>query len=177
MRANLRYHRAMSKSLQSRLFEAAVLYLGRYEASIQSLRRVLKRRVERWARNEQWEIEEVHLEDIEAIIVKLRRIGAIDDARYAETKVRSLHRGGRSGRAIRSYLAMRGVDGGIVDEVFAGRGGESDYEAALCLARKKRLGRFRPPDLRAERRDKDLAALGRAGFSWEVARRVVDQEE
>jgi regulatory protein len=172
MAANLRYHRPMSKreaSLQGRLHEAALFYLGRYEASVQSLRRVLRRRIEAWARKAEREVAAADLAAVEAVIERLVRTGAVDDRRYAEMKSASLQRSGRSARAIRSYLAARGVQAEI--------GGEGDYEAALLLARKKRLGRFGAPASRAERRRRDLAALGRAGFSFEIARRVVDSDE
>ena len=46
--------------------------------------------------------------------------------------------------------------------------------AAAALARRRRLGPFRRPGEREERRDKDLAALARVGFSYAVARRVIE---
>jgi regulatory protein len=52
--------------------------------------------------------------------------------------------------------------------------GETDLRAALRFAKRRRLGPFRTPKERATRRERDLAALGRAGFSYEVARAVVD---
>jgi regulatory protein len=184
MAPNLRYHRPMGKSvpaLQQRLHEAALLYLGRYEASVQSLRRLLKRRIERWARLEHWEIDDTAGQAVEAVIARLRAVQAVDDARFAESRSRALFRGGRSGRAIRAYLAARGIDQDIAGRALAQRAGEEgdedpDLTAALLLARKRRLGRFRPEEARADHRDRDLSALGRAGFSWEVARRVVDEE-
>ena len=175
----------MSKSLpvlSARLKEAALYYLGRYETSVQSVRRVLRRRVERWAIKSGEPVEEGAFEVIEAVIADLRRTGLLDDARYAGMKARSLFNGGRSGRAIGSYLAQRGVTAEVIGEALEGRaedleeGVEPDLQAALRFARKKRLGRFRPEHQRAERRDRDMAALGRAGFSWGIAKTVVDEE-
>lgn len=180
---NLRYHPAMGKTLPppaSRLWDAALLYLGRYEASTQSLRRILKRRLERWARREQTALDETAFELIETVIVRLHASGALDDARFAETKALSLTRGGRSGRAIRAYLTARGIPAEFADQALAQRaldappGLDPDYCAALRFAERKRIGRFRPEALRAARRNRDLAAMGRAGFSWEIAVRVID---
>ncbi|HEY9537533.1 MAG TPA: hypothetical protein VIS03_08050, partial [Kiloniellaceae bacterium] len=58
----------------------------------------------------------------------------------------------------------------------------SDVElrAALRYARRRRLGPFRlesGPDDRAERRERDLAALGRRGFDYETARRIIDSDD
>ena len=181
----LRYHDAMSKTppaLQARLREAALAYLERYESSVQSVRRTLRRRVERWARKDDVPVAEGAYEAIEAVIEDLRRAGLLDDSRYAGMKARSLFNGGRSGRAIGAYLASRGVAASVIGEALESRAEESgnpdeaDLEAARRFARKKRLGPHRPPEQRAEKRERDMAALGRAGFSWSIARSVVDEE-
>ena len=46
--------------------------------------------------------------------------------------------------------------------------------AAINLARRRRLGPFRPDAERAARRDKDLAVLARAGFPRDLSCRVID---
>ncbi len=175
----------MSKTLpalQTRLREAALAYLERFESSAQSVRRTLRRRVERWAMKAGEPVEEGAFAAIEAVIEDLSRAGLIDDARYAGMKARSLFNGGRSGRAIGAYLAARGIESSTIGDALESRAEEAenpeepDLEAALRFARKKRLGRFRAPELRAEKRDRDLAALGRAGFSWSIARSIVDEE-
>ncbi len=185
MKHYLRYHLGMSKTLpalQTRLREAALAYLERFESSAQSVRRTLRRRVERWAMKSGEPVEEGAHAAIEAVIEDLSRAGLIDDARYAGMKARSLFNGGRSGRAIGAYLAARGIESSVIGDALEARAEEAenpedpDLEAALRFARKKRLGRFRSPELRAEKRDRDLAALGRAGFSWAIARSVVDEE-
>ncbi len=180
----LRYHPSMSKTLplQNRLREAALHYLDRYETSVQSVRRVLRRRVERWAMKDGVPVEEGAFDAIEAVIADLSRLNLLDDSRYAGMKARSLFYGGRSGRAIGAYLAARGVSAETIGAALEARAEElgedvePDLEAALRFARKKRLGRFRPEGQRAEKRDRDMAALGRAGFSWHIAKTVVDEE-
>ncbi len=185
MQGYLRYHLAMSKPLpvlEVRLKEAALAYLERYESSVQSVRRVLRRRVERWAIKSGEPVEEGAFELIEQVIADLRGKGIVDDARYAGMKARSLFNSGRSGRAIGAYLAARGVAADAIGDALESRAEdlgedvEPDLEAALRYARKKRLGRFRPEHQRAERRDRDMAALGRAGFSWQIAKAVMDEE-
>lgn len=46
----------------------------------------------------------------------------------------------------------------------------------MALARRRRLGPFRRTG-REEHREKDMAALGRAGFGYQIARKVVDAED
>jgi len=48
--------------------------------------------------------------------------------------------------------------------------------AALALIRRRRLGPYRDSATRADFRAKDLAALARAGFSYDLARRVIEAE-
>jgi regulatory protein len=53
----------------------------------------------------------------------------------------------------------------------------SELEVALNFARKKKIGRFREDESRrAENRQKDLAALVRAGFDYDVAKTVLEDE-
>ena len=43
-----------------------------------------------------------------------------------------------------------------------------------AYARRRHLGPYRAPDARDGRRERDLASLARAGFGFDIARRVVD---
>ncbi|MBF0393900.1 MAG: RecX family transcriptional regulator, partial [Alphaproteobacteria bacterium] len=78
--------------------------------------------------------------------------------------------------AIRMKLASRGVEAEVVEGAVEALGFEADFEAAVNLARRRRLGPFRAEAARADSRQRDLATMGRAGFGWEVARRVIDAE-
>jgi regulatory protein len=69
-------------------------------------------------------------------------------------------------------VAPDDIDGALA--ALAETAGNTDFTAAVNLARRRRLGPYRPLAARAEMREKDLAALARAGFSYDIARRVVD---
>jgi regulatory protein len=60
---------------------------------------------------------------------------------------------------------------GAVDET-----GDDDRARAIRWAKKKRLGPFGDPAKRQARRMRDIAALARAGFEPELARKIVDAE-
>ena len=51
-----------------------------------------------------------------------------------------------------------------------------DFAAAVALAKRRRLGPFNMRGDRDARREKDMAALARAGFGVGVAARVIDAE-
>lgn len=172
------------------LENVALHYLERFASSAEHLRRVLLRRVERRRRlggAEEAPPEEsvaAHAAMVEEVVARLVRSGLLDDARYAEAHAASLHRRGASLSAIRRKLASRGVAAEMIAGTLAGltedagvTTDEADLAAALALARRRRLGPFRAPELRAEFRQRDLAALGRAGFSYEIARAVLEAED
>lgn len=160
-------------------------YLERYGANRAHLRRLLARRVERSARHHAEEPEEIDelrtqgLELVDAELDRLERIGLLNDARYASDKARAMHRRGASSRKIRAKLRERGLSAAVIDEALAAlapEGGNLDLVAAATFARKRRLGPWRRQQADRERRAKELARLGRAGFPYDIARQVVDAE-
>lgn len=161
------------------LENAALHYLERFASSAAGLRRVLMRKVDRSVQAHGTDREEA-AGWVETLIGRYTAAGLLDDAGYARMKAESLHRRGASTRAIREKLAGKGVARDHVDDALDHVGeaveGEVDLAAALALARRRRLGPYRAPEVRAAHRDKDLAALGRAGFAYDVARRVIDAD-
>ncbi|MGQ9366572.1 regulatory protein RecX [Azospirillum sp. ST 5-10] len=162
------------------LENAALHYLERFASSAANLRRVLMRKVDLSVRAHGTDRAEA-AGWVDALVARYVASGLLDDGAYAEMRAGSLHRRGASTRAIREKLAAKGVAAERVDAALerldADTEGSLDLAAALALARRRRLGPFRPPDARAGHRDKDLAALGRAGFDYATARRVVDAED
>ncbi|TAN53975.1 MAG: RecX family transcriptional regulator [Rhodospirillales bacterium] len=167
--------KASPKSLEN----AALHYLGRFSTSKANLKRVLLNRVARSAKAHGTDPQE-GLAWIEALMDKLEGLGYLNDAAYAESKAESMNRRGKPSNQVRWALKMKGVDqdtteaalSKLTDEV-----GEPDRAAALAFARKKRLGPYRPEDLRETHKTKDIQALARAGFGWDLAREIVEAGE
>ena len=164
------------------LQNAATFYLEHYPSTAEGLRRVLNRRVRRAEMAEAPVIDNVK-QTIDAIVAKFVDAGVIDDRSFAQTKARALHRRGSSDRVTRQKLRFAGVDGDTLDKAMEGLDqeldtdpGQREWQAAVALARRRRLGPFRAKE-RKEHRLRDLAAMGRAGFGYELARRVIDAEE
>lgn len=163
---------------QESLDKAALAYLERYASSGANLRGVLMRSVERAARAGIGDRAAGALL-VDSVVERYRARGLLDDRLYAEGRVRTLHRQGRSRARIAAALAAKGVAREEIDRTlaaFAAETPEADLAAALAFARRRRLGPYRAVDRRASLRQKDLAALSRAGFSFEVARRIVDAD-
>lgn len=173
--------RAPAKATARHLENVALWYLARFQASARSLERVLERRVLRSARHHGTDAGEGRAL-IAELIARYRRAGLLDDAAYAQARALALHRRGISARAIRARLAEKGIAGQEIDAAIHGLGGVTgsdaspDLEAAKRTARRRRLGPWRDARQRAARREKDLAALARAGFAYAVAKEVIDGE-
>lgn len=169
-----------SKITPSYLENAALHYLERFASSSANLKRVLLRKVDRsvayWSEHGETGTRDDHVAQVDTVIAKLARLGYLNDAAYAEAKVRALHRAGKGSRTIRATLAAKGVAVDHADaalDALAEDVVEPDVAAAIRLAKKRRLGPFRR-DSRDEMRQKDLAALARAGFDFDTCRRVID---
>jgi len=174
-----RRRRSPRKATPKSLENAALHYLQRFASSAENLRRVLMRRVEKSARAHGTDRAE-GATAVDAIVARFLAAGMLDDRAYAEARAGTLHRRGAGARKIRATLQQKGVGAEAIEaalEALLRETSEPELAAAVNLARRRRLGPYRAPDERAERREKDLAALARAGFSYDIARRVIEADD
>ncbi len=166
------------------LHQAALDYLARYASTEAGLRRVLLRRIDRWARAQpDPDAAEPALRAaraaVDGVVRRLAEAGAVSDATFAETRVRSLVRSGRSTRAIQMRLVAKGVAPDMARSASVADA-ETELAAALVLARKRRIGPYRTADEPDPAvRMKELALLARAGFTRETAEQALatDRED
>lgn len=170
------------KATPEGLERSALYYLERYDSSSGHLRRLLRRKILLSARVHGTDPEE-GAAAAERLIARLTELGLLDDARYARERVRSLLARGNSAAMVRAKLRAKSLPAELIETALAedeNGGPGRELRAALRYARRRRLGPYRlerRPGERAERRERDLAALGRQGFDYETARRVVDSED
>ncbi len=163
----------------AKLREVAIAHLARFAATEAGLRRVLARRVDRWAR----EADAQGQEDVAAraasaraaaaeVAKRLVAEGAVDDKGFAESRARRLLRGGRSRRAALAHLREKGVDAETAAAALP-EGEAAELDAALAFCRRRRIGPFAAVAETPEMRRKALGALARAGFGGPVAGRAL----
>lgn len=160
------------------LENASLHYLERFASSSANLRRVLMRKVDRSLSHWGGERDEA-ARWVDDLLVKLAGLGYVDDEAYAAMKTRGLHHRGKGMRAIRATLTAKGIGPETAQnalDALVEEEGDPDLAAAIRLAAKRRLGPYRQGTNRAEMRQKDMAALARAGFGFDVARRVIEAE-
>lgn len=160
------------------LHERALRYLERFPCTVARMRQYLKKLTREAVKAE--EIEPGEGEPwVESVIARLTRVGLLDDAAYARGRAGALHRKGKSARAIQFDLRRKGVDAELIEAALDSRS-ENDVnpelEAAAALARRRRLGPYASAEKRRDARQKHLASLARNGFSFDIARRVIDAD-
>jgi regulatory protein len=156
----------------AKLYDAAVSHMARYAGTEAALRRVLARKVERWARTAEGDAENVAAAArrakaaIPGVVERLRQSGVLNDAAFAESRARRLTREGKSRRATMAHLAAKGVAGASLPE-----DPERELAAACAYVRRRRGGAFGDAP-----EPKLLAAMARGGFAQAVARRALRME-
>ncbi|HEY4043007.1 MAG TPA: RecX family transcriptional regulator [Rhodopila sp.] len=161
------------------LYQAALDYLVRYAATEAGVRRVLLRRIDRWARAQPDADAAEPMVDaaraaVDGAVARLAEAGALSDAAFAESRARSLVRNGQSMRSIQMRLVAKGVTPALARSVSAA-GAETELAAALVLARKRRIGPFRATgEVDAEVRAKEMGIMARAGFARDLAQQALE---
>ena len=168
-----RKRRPAKKITPQRLKNIGLYYLQRFESSVENLRQVLHRSVDVYAKeNPQWNKNEA-LQWIEDVLAEFEKLHYLDDNRYAEIKIRQYLDAGKPARYIQQKLQQKGISPNITGTILA----EAEFDPlamALKLARRKKIGPFRAPELRREYRQKDLGTLIRAGFDYDIACQVME---
>ncbi len=163
------------------LFNAGAYYLQRYASSEANFRQVMTRKI---YRHDQGDVTDEDVASwLDEICEKFRNVGALDDNIYAEGKVLSMRRAGKSGSFIRNTLRAKGVDVDLVDSALekheAINIGDDDWTAAVTFARRRAFGpytRYRgeEQEMSLQLRNRQMSSFARAGFSFGYARKIVD---
>lgn len=172
----LKKEKKIRKITKIRLKNIGLYYLKRFETSVANLRSVLKRRVMKYAYHDSdFDIKEAE-RWIEELLEDFQRLGYINDERYCEMKIKSYLAAGKSPRYIIGKLREKGINESIAECIIAEQE-FNPYDAAIKLARKKRIGPYCVDEKkRKERYAKDLAVLIRAGFDYDIAVEVLQAE-
>jgi regulatory protein len=150
----------------ARLEELALTYVARFATSAAKLHKYLKSKL----RERGWDGESEP--DLGAIVSRYVELGYVDDAGFARNRTGGLLRRGYGERRVREALREAGIDEAIREQTRPGEA--AARRAALTLARKRGFGPFGREAIDRERRQKQIAAILRAGHPLDSAREMVD---
>jgi len=164
-----KYSKRPRKPLDSaRLEEIALAYVARYSTTAAKLQNYLKRKL----RERGWEDE--GQPDVGAISERYVELGYIDDEGYARMKSGGLLRRGYGPRRVSQALFAAGIDENIREDVAPEEA--ERREAVQIMARKRRFGPYYREELLPDRREKQIAALLRAGHGFDHVREVMNAD-
>ena len=171
-RATSGHTRRRAKPLdRNRLEELALAYVARFATSAGKLRTYLRRKL-----HERGFVDGEE-PDIETLISRFVDKGYVDDEAYGRAKANDLVARGYGGRRVEQTLRSAGIAEDLREVL---QPDEAHMrQAVVVLARKRRFGPFgRLGEASAEDarklREKQLAAVVRAGHDFDMARRVIE---
>jgi regulatory protein len=143
----------------------ALRYVERFQTTRGKLRRYLERKI----RERGWEGPE---SDPVLLADRMAALGYVDDRAWAEAKAAALTRRGLGARRVAVALVQGQVEREDVARI-AEKSRSDAVESALLFARRRRIGPFAIEPAERAAREKQVAALVRAGHDFALARRIV----
>lgn len=147
----------------------ALRYVERFATTRGKLADYLRRKI----RERGWEGEPA---DPAAVAQRMAEFGYVDDRLYAESKAAALGRRGLGARRVTAALREAHVDEADAEDL-APAIADRAVEAALTFARRKRIGPYGTPVADRAGREKQLAAMLRAGHAMTLSRRIINSSE
>ena len=149
------------------LRQLALAYVGRFATSRAKLSAYLGRKLRERGWSEQGS------PDIDGLVERFSAKGYVDDPAYALSRSRALTARGYGSARVRQNLRAAGIeeeDSAAAHELADGEA----VTAAIRFARRRRLGPFASSKSEGKEREKGIAAMIRAGHSFDLARRIID---
>lgn len=173
-----REKRPPKKITEKYLYNAGLAYLQRFPASTAHFRTVMMRKIDRSCRHHTDQSREDSIALLDKTIEKFQSLALLDDEGYTRGMITSLRARGASARAIHAKLQQKGLKPDIIQDTLKDIDNENDDEdaelaAALKFARRKKLGPYCTKDTPE---DKQLATLARAGFSYDICKKIITSE-
>lgn len=152
---------------QARLRDLALSYVARFATSAAKLEAYLARKI-----RERGADDDLGPDAVRALVGQLVELGYVDDAAYARAKAGGLLQRGYGARRVEQALRGAGIGEDVRDRV---RPDEARARhAALALVRKRRFGPYAVQPADRAGREKQIAAMVRAGHGFDMARVLVE---
>ena len=140
---------------------------------------ILKRKVEKIIIDEENrdELREETREWIKDIVSNCVKQGLVDDKLYAESRVRSFLQAGNSLANMQNKLRAKGVPAEIITDVISKLCEEKpniNILSGIKYIKRRQFGAFRIKQAQENTEQKEMAAMARAGFSFDHSKKVLN---
>lgn len=162
------------KITESYLENAGKFYLEKFPASAKHFKMIMTRKIRKSCQAHPDQDLAQCQTMLDSVVEKFVRVGFLNDEALTKGLLYSYKQRGWSQRKIRATLITKGLGADLIEDGMADRDSSSEINAALRLVRRKRLGAFATTEAKP---DKWLAALGRAGFDYETARKALNMSK
>ena len=162
---------------EQRLYNITLFYLERFEASSLKIKQMLERRIHK-EKTKGAVVPENYPQLIQNVIQKMTHLGYINDTRFAGNQIRQLAAAGKSKSFILNKLSQAGIkkeEASALLATFEEENESSDLVRAQKWLKKHRKGFYRRENAELFYQ-KDLAALARAGFSFDTATQALQTQ-
>ncbi len=163
------------------LHNSGLYYLERFAASKYHFITVMSRKAKRSCLYHTDQNYDECVEMVLAIADKFEKVGLLDDHVYTTSRVSSLRRKGLSKSMIVQKMRVKGINKEQTLNALSKLDSENHHDsyqaekaAALRLAKKRKIGPYYTDPSKEQDVQKSLGKLARAGFSYDVARTVLD---
>tara|TARA_B100000579_G_C22628648_1_gene755475 strand:- start:119 stop:682 length:564 start_codon:yes stop_codon:yes gene_type:complete len=153
-------------------------YIEKFAPSKQQLKTYL---LKKYLKYKNPNIKKSNISDLIDIVTEdLEKSKFINDKFYSESKAKNLIQRGSSINKIRNYLINKGVGEKYIKntiDLIQTNNEDQDFFSAIKICKKKRIGPSRDEANRSLFYKKDIGILARAGFDFEVSKRVMEIEK
>ena len=153
----------------------AYSYLEKYNPSKQQLRIHLFKKIVKKGQNISSKKEIFNL--IDSVILSLEEKKFLSDKYYSDAKSKAFLRKGYSLNKIRFSLIKKGIDEKYIKSSISKikeNESDPDFFSAIKMCKRRRIGPCRDENNRTLFYKKDISILARAGFSYEVSKKVLE---
>ena len=170
------------KITESYLRNSGLFYLQRYVSSSRQFERAMKRKIDRSCLHHTTQDKEECYKWLEAVKQEFQELGYLNDSAYLRGMLQSLRISkGFSTRMIIMKMREKGfseedtLNGlNILDDDDLSRS-ENELNAADQFAKRKKLGPYHPTPAR-KTYDQQLSSLARAGFSYDICKKILGED-
>jgi regulatory protein len=158
---------------------AGLRYLGRFSASEQHFRTILMNKIKQ-AEQRESEDPAIHKQWIDATVLLAIEYEFINDEKLASDLAKAYKRKGLAQHAARQKMRQKKISNPHIEAALTDRYSFKEGDrvdptlfAAVCAAKKKRIGPWGPTQVDYPTLQKQLAKLARRGFSYGIAKKVL----